>query len=125
MRSLTLIPLLTSCIISPLCASQPFPNTQVTDGQLLARDFNRGGHSHVQKRANKLHNHAGKRQIRVHNYANEAVPFIPRKACEERYRREWPAFQRITHELFLARPSAAASQNALWKSSALCCWLAK
>ncbi|MFL3597627.1 hypothetical protein ACJU29_12920, partial [Pseudomonas aeruginosa] len=76
MRSLTLIPLLTSCIISPLCASQPFPNTQVTDGQLLARDFNRGGHSHVQKRANKLHNHAGKRQIRVHNYANEAVPFI-------------------------------------------------
>ncbi|HHX6347048.1 TPA: hypothetical protein ACVGJ5_005715 [Pseudomonas aeruginosa] len=76
MRSLTLIPLLTSCIISPLCASQAFPNTQVTDGQLLARDFNRGGHSHVQKRANNPHNHAGKRQIRVHNYANEAVPFI-------------------------------------------------
>lgn len=30
-------------------------------------DNNRGGHSHVQKRANNPHNLAGKRQIRVHN----------------------------------------------------------
>ncbi|HBO7964338.1 TPA: hypothetical protein NVL60_004985 [Pseudomonas aeruginosa] len=50
-------------------------------------DNNRGGYSHVQKRANNPHNLAGKRQIRVHNYANEAVPFIVhgKKAFREKH----------------------------------------
>ncbi|EMN5288384.1 hypothetical protein FLI74_25535 [Pseudomonas aeruginosa] len=50
-------------------------------------DNNRGGHSHVKKRANNPHNLAGKRQIRVHNYANEVVPFIVhgKKAFREKH----------------------------------------